>query len=90
MNKSCSREFRIMRDNWEGFPFFIEYRYFGMFKLFGWYQFTTNYSEANFVKTFRTEDEAIEVVNCLIKSDNYIIPKYKVEQIWPKEEDNGI
>ncbi len=85
MNKSRSREFRIMCDGSDFLPFFIEYRYFGLFKLFGWHKFTTDYSEANFIKTFRTADEAIEIVNSLIKSDNYIMPKYKVGQVWPKE-----
>jgi hypothetical protein len=75
MNKSRIKEYRVIHINDRpSYPCHIEYRYLGWRSIFGWFTVMTSYSEDNFAETFSNKEAAIEHVEGLIRTDNYIPP----------------
>lgn len=85
-NKSRKREFRVMYDNSETYPYHIEYRYLCWLRVFGWHKITIGYPDFKLIKTLRTKQGAIDTVDSYIRVDNCIKPEKLGKQVWPEEQ----
>lgn len=86
-NKSRKREFRVMYDSADSYPYYIQYRYLGWLKVFGWHAVNTDHSDVGFyIQTYPTKHAAIDHIERLIRSDDYVTPNRTIEQVWPEEQ----